>query len=1145
LGMFRLLTRLGVRADLFAGHSYGDYAALCAADALSAEDLIRLSHERGRIILEATDRMTGAMAALSADANAVAMLLDGLDDVLVANLNSPNQTVISGTEDGIRAALDRCEKQGIRGQRIPVACAFHSPLVAAAGEPFGRALASFPFKDSQTPVYSNTTAQPYPTEPADVVKLLCQHLASPVRFRDEIEAMYAAGARVFVEVGPQGVLTGLVGQTLADRPHLAIASDLKGRPGLVQLQHLLGQLLVWGVPVQLERLYDGRDLRRLDPANLERDSAPPKLSPSTWLVNSTRVRPLHGPEPKLLGQARIGVAESEAEAPPRPIPEKPKVSPLPTMKSSHTPPPAPAPHANGAAHSNGVHPPPAPTRGAVAPPLASVPGDETAQVMLRFQDLMSRFLDTQRSVMTSYLQGGAAPANVPSLPTPVHHTANGHGSNGHSTNGHLSAAPSPSVSVTPPQPVAAPVAPSAPAPLPEKEKAEPVSATATGLDRQTVTARLLDIVCKRTGYPAEMLGLDLDLEADLGIDSIKRVEILGMLAEANGGQTLNVAMEKLTNIKTLGGIIDCLAAEAKSEPRPSGSGGETAGAATSEPRPPGSGGETAPLRSRLGARGGIQRMLVAAVDAPPLTDVAPVLPGGTLVLTDDGAGIAAALAQRLRDLGQQVALVSAAPGVNGFHADLTNPSAVEELLVRIHDQCGPVNGLIHLLPLAPPRDGESWTERLQREVKSLFLLARGFADELQRASDTGSALLLAATALGGSFGSGADAQLADDFSPVQGGIAGLIKSLAHEWPHVLVRVVDVDHRAPADRLAAVLLAELSDTAGPIEIGYQGERRLTLQCLPSPLEESPNAPPPLDHDSTVLLTGGARGITAAVALELARRYQPNLILVGRSPLPEESEEPDSAGITGAAELKAALIARLRREGRPASPAIVESAYQRLLHDREIRGNIERLKQAGARVHYYQADVRDESALSTVLDDAYRRFGAIDGVIHGAGVIQDKLIRDKTPESYDRVFGTKVESALILSRRLKCEQLKFCVFFASVAGRFGNRGQSDYAAANEVLSKVAVDLDRRWPGRVVSLAWGPWSTIGMVSELEQHLGQRGLQMIPPDVGPLFLDDELRLGRKGECEVVIAGDVGQLARPSAACGLASVSAVASGGR
>ncbi len=1108
LGMLRLLTRLGLQPDLFAGHSYGDFVALCAAGALLPEALIRLSHERGRSILEATDRMPGAMAAIDADADTVAAVLDELDGVIAANLNSPNQTVISGTEEGVRAALDCFRKHCIRGQRIPVACAFHSPLVAAAGEKFGRALASCSFKAPLTPVYANTTASPYPPEPESVVHLLRQHLTSPVHFRDEVEAMYADGARVFVEVGPQGVLTGLVGQTLAGRPHLAVASDSKGRPGLVQLQHLLGQLVVWGVPVRIERLHDGRNLRQLDVSNLERDSAPAKLSPSTWLVNSARVRPLNGPEPKLLGQAYSGNPDRVAEAPPRPTPDKPKVSSSPAMKSTSTPPSLPAHSTNGSSHTNGVHHPPAP-----AAPVAALPSDEAAQVMLRFQDLMGRFLDTQRSVMVSYLQGGTPPVNFPSLPAPAQPTMNGHAANGRSANGHTATPPPPSEPVSVPQLATTPEEP-LPSAVSKPEQSEPAPKSA-GLDRDIVTARLLDIVCKRTGYPAEMLGLDLDLEADLGIDSIKRVEILGMLAESNGGPALNVAMEKLTNIKTLRGIIDCLAAAVPDEGK-------------SEPRPSESRGETASLPPRVGSRGGIQRMIIETIDAPSLADRTPILPGGTIVLTDDGGGIAEALAQQLRELGQQVAIVSNTSGEDGFHADLTNPQTVDELLVEIRNQCGPINGLIHLLPLAKPNEGQSWADRLQLEVKSLFLLARGLADELQQAAKTGNALLLAATGMGGTFGSGTNAPLADDFSPGQGGVAGLIKSLAHEWPHVLVRVVDVDRRVSADRLAAVLLAELGDSTGPIEIGYHGKRRLTLQCVPSPLEEAAATSVKLSRDSTVLLTGGARGITAAVALELARRYQSNLILVGRSPLPEENETPDTAGITGAAELKVALITGLRREGRPASPAIVESAYQRLLHDREIRANIDNMRQAGARVHYYQADVRDEAALSAVLDDVYRRFGAIDGVIHGAGVIQDKLIRDKTPESYDRVFGTKVESALILSRRLKFEQLQFCVFFASVAGRFGNRGQSDYAAANEVLSKLAVHLDHRWPGRVVSIAWGPWSTIGMVSELESHLGQRGLQMIPPDLGPLFLDQELRLGRKGECEVVIAGDVGQLACP-----------------
>jgi NAD(P)-dependent dehydrogenase (short-subunit alcohol dehydrogenase family) len=181
-----------------------------------------------------------------------------------------------------------------------------------------------------------------------------------------------------------------------------------------------------------------------------------------------------------------------------------------------------------------------------------------------------------------------------------------------------------------------------------------------------------------------------------------------------------------------------------------------------------------------------------------------------------------------------------------------------------------------------------------------------------------------------------------------------------------------------------------------------------------------------------------------------------------------------------------------------------------------------------VHYYQADVRDENALGAVIRKIGERFDGCDGVIHGAGVIDDKLIGDKTPESFDYVFGTKLDSALNLSRLLDPERLKFCAFFASVAGRFGNRGQSDYAAANEVLAKLATYLDQRWPGRVVSIVWGPWSRIGMVSELEGHLSRRGLQLIPPEIGPLRFCEELQYGRKGECEVVIAGEVGQLGRP-----------------
>ena len=160
----------------------------------------------------------------------------------------------------------------------------------------------------------------------------------------------------------------------------------------------------------------------------------------------------------------------------------------------------------------------------------------------------------------------------------------------------------------------------------------------------------------------------------------------------------------------------------------------------------------------------------------------------------------------------------------------------------------------------------------------------------------------------------------------------------------------------------------------------------------------------------------------------------------------------------------------------------------------------------------------------------RYGVHVGLIHGAGLIKDKLIRHKTIESFDRVLETKLDGAMNLIRLARPESLKFTVLFSSIAGRFGNVGQSDYAAANEILNKLAHSLDRRWPGRVLSLIWGPWSGVGMVSQLESHLGRQGLGMISPEVGRSLLIDELRYGRKGDVEVIYTGELGTLEEPIA---------------
>jgi NAD(P)-dependent dehydrogenase (short-subunit alcohol dehydrogenase family) len=339
-------------------------------------------------------------------------------------------------------------------------------------------------------------------------------------------------------------------------------------------------------------------------------------------------------------------------------------------------------------------------------------------------------------------------------------------------------------------------------------------------------------------------------------------------------------------------------------------------------------------------------------------------------------------------------------------------------------------------------------------------------------------------------------------------------------------VVDLNPAHDAELLAANLVQELAANDGHSEVGYLARRRVVLKTRVSELETGGKEQFTLEPGSPLIVTGGARGITATITQDLARLWKPRLLVIGSSPAPHPEEDGSTFGITAPADLKAALHQQMAALGRTIQPADLERAYQSLCRQREMRTNLAAFRAAGAEVEYAQADVRDADALRQLLTDWRGRFGPFAGLIHGAGVIQDKLLRDKTPESFDRVLGTKLDGALNLAALLDSDPLRFAAFFSSVAGRFGNSGQADYAAANDALNKLAIWLDRRWAGRVVSIIWGPWSGVGMVSDLEAHLGRRGLGMISPQAGRSLLTDELRHGRKGDVEVILAGDIAPLA-------------------
>jgi polyketide-type polyunsaturated fatty acid synthase PfaA len=259
LAMLAVLRSLGIGARAYGGHSFGEVSALYAAGAFGERELFAIANKRGELMSSGE----GAMLAVSAPIDQVRAIAG---DLSIANHNHPTQVVLSGSVAAIEAAEARCKERRLRASRLEVSAAFHSPLVAGSKAPFEAFLATIEVGSLSAPVYANATARPYED---DVRATLAAQIAEPVRFVEQIEAMYAAGIRTFVEVGAGSVLSGLVERILSGKPHRAVAMDRKGSAGLKGFYAGLARLAAAGVPIAFDALWDG-ERAPIDPESIVR-----------------------------------------------------------------------------------------------------------------------------------------------------------------------------------------------------------------------------------------------------------------------------------------------------------------------------------------------------------------------------------------------------------------------------------------------------------------------------------------------------------------------------------------------------------------------------------------------------------------------------------------------------------------------------------------------------------------------------------------------------------------------------------------------------------------------------------------------------------------------------------------------------------
>ena len=623
---------------------------------------------------------------------------------------------------------------------------------------------------------------------------------------------------------------------------------------------------------------------------------------------------------------------------------------------------------------------------------------------------------------------------------------------------------------TAPAPLAATVPLAASAPLAETVKAETIKAPASVAvlaNNSHALAILTKIVAEKTGYPEDTLEPDMALDTDLGIDSIKRVEILSAVQEAMPGAPA-IGAEHMSTLRTLSQLADHL------------SGGPPAFFPERSPRelaanrPPllvtESEAKAAPLLLEPSVLSRFRLLLrEAPVDPPPSW----IVPGTRVVVLAEDTATGGAVLEGLRKLGARADLallgdpaslperLEALVIVAGFSANPMAPKQLEHrVLVWVQAALGPL------------------TESAERGPVQVCLVA----GEPSRTAFPSRNSLIAC------------------------GLAGLVKSIRWEAQGVCSQVIRLEGKVDASVASWIGrpgLEELLIQHGQTKILYLAEAKVSSQPKP-----------PIEPGDLVLVTGGARGVTAACALELARTLKPKLVLCGRTPLPK-AEPQWLHGICGEAEVRKAIATQSSTK---LSPRQIQESAKGYLAAREVRDNLDALRAAGSSVEYVSLDVADPVLTRQTLLDLVQRHGPLRGIIHGAGVLSDARLLDKTPLQMDTVLAAKFDGLLNVLSGTDLTKLGFLSLFGSSTGRFGRLGQADYAIANEAIAACARWVASCHPSCAVRIVdWGPWEG-GMVhGGLKAIFAAEGVGLIPLTEGAKFLVNEICAEPEPLAEVV----------------------------
>ena len=634
-----------------------------------------------------------------------------------------------------------------------------------------------------------------------------------------------------------------------------------------------------------------------------------------------------------------------------------------------------------------------------------------------------------------------------------------------------------------------------------------------GVDMDAVCTALREAFAERTGYPLELIEADLDLEADLGIDSVKRVEVVGHVGEVLGVDVKELDFSQALSVSDIAEVLvgsqNVEVADAQRT---------EAGASDAQL-------DSVTIRYEDESSRTAHRYVPQSVRIKSLGAERTILPGDAILVTAADQSVNDAVRKVLEELSLTVIEI---PG-----------DASEATIKRLtsSDRLRRVSTVVDLSVLRPHADilskGDAWWQDVEGQYTTVFSVAQATYETLQSHGEHAS--WISVTSSGGM--SGMDLRTVGD--PIGGLTAGFVKTLALELRQMHTRIVDFDVVEPSS-LAGALRTELTHKAvnEEIEIGYIEGDRYTVRVLPVPVSSSDRAVrQSLSTDSCVVMSGGSRGIVRECALALAEQRNIPVVLLGRSDPDDPEMKPWLAYSDEDWANARAEVMRQGRTRRPeASVAELSDEYRRITYTRQLVTNLADIDSRTDKIHYLVCDVSDPDQVDKAMAQARSRFGKIGAIVHGAGLESFGAIPRKSLKKTAKAIAVKARGFQNLLRATAEDDLSAFISFGSISGRFGMDGQSDYTAGASLLAQMAHIMSRSQsqnPRTIpfITMEWTAWGEVGMATNPEVvsvQANERGMTYMSVADGVRHFIDEIELGTANP-EVLYFGELGKN-RPAA---------------